>query len=73
LGLGDYRQEKGKGNFGSFRVISADDQDDEWDDLVANHGRAAQEKALENPAYADSDTEDLMNFFEEEVMRREAA
>ena len=73
VGLGDYRQEKGKGNFGSFRVISADDQDDEWDDLVANHGRAAQEKALENPAYADSDTEDLMNFFEEEVMRREAA
>jgi hypothetical protein len=73
VGLGDYRQEKGKGNFGSFRVISADDQDDEWDDLVTSHGREAQEKALENPAYADSDTEDLMDFFEEEVLRREAA
>ena len=73
VGLGDYRQEKGKGNFGSFRVMSADDQDDEWDELVQYHGRDAQQKALDNPMCADSDTEDLMSFFNDEVMRREAA
>lgn len=73
IGLGDYRQEKGKGNFGSFRVISADDQDDEWDELVKHHGRKAQEKALKLPVCADSDTEDLMDFFNSEVERREAA
>ena len=73
IGLGDYRQEKGKGNFGSFRVIPADDQDAEWDDLVAHHGRDAQQRALDNPMCADTDTEDLMQFFNDEVMRREAA
>lgn len=70
IGIGDYRQEKGKGAYGSFRVIHADQQDDEWDDLIANHGRAAQVNAIENPEYADRDTEDLMSFYSEEVLRR---
>ena len=73
IGVGDYRQEKGKGNFGSFRVIPTDDQDNEWDDLVKFHGREAQTKALENPECADADTLDLMQFFNNEVQRREAA
>ena len=73
IGLGDYRQEKGKGNFGSFRVISADDQDAEWEDLITHHGRDAQQRALDNPMCADADTEDLMQHFNDEVMRREAA
>lgn len=72
VGVGDFRQEKGKGAFGSFRVIGPNDQDDEWDDLVANHGRAVQSAALESPEYADKDTEDLMTHFFEEVQRRAA-
>lgn len=72
VGVGDFRQEKGKGAFGSFRVLAEGEQDDEWDDLVANHGRAAQEAALDNPEYADKDTIDLMEFFEEEKARRAA-
>jgi len=72
IGVGDYRQEKGKGAFGSFRVIGDGTQDDEWDDLVANHGRAAQEKALVDPEFADKDTADLMEFWQSEVSRRAA-
>lgn len=72
VGVGDFRQEKGKGAFGSFRVLGEGDDDEEWNDLVANHGRDAQESALLNPEYADADTADLMAFYEGEVARRAA-
>lgn len=72
VGVGDYRQEKGKGAFGSFRVIGPGEDDPEWADLVANHGRAAQSGALLNPDYADRDTIDLMEFYTAEVGRRAA-
>ena len=72
VGIGDYRQEKGKGAFGSFRVLGEGDDDAEWDDLVANHGRKAQTAALADPEYADADTRDLMEFYRNEVLRRAA-
>lgn len=72
IGVGDFRQEKGKGGFGSFRVIGEGEDDAEWNDLVSKHGRAAQTAALENPEYADRDTEDLMDFYTGEVRRRAA-
>lgn len=72
VGVGDYRQEKGKGAFGSFRVLGEGDDDPEWNDLVARHSRAAQAKALAEPKYADRDTEDLMALFAAEVKRRAA-
>lgn len=72
VGVGDFRQEKGKGAFGSFRVIGEGEDDTEWKDLVENHGRAAQEAALADPEYADKDTADLMEFFFEETKRRAA-
>lgn len=70
VGIGDFRQEKGKGSFGSFRVLSTEDDDAEWEDLVQNHGRKAQEAALAYPEYYDRDTEDLMAFYTDEVERR---
>ena len=72
IGIGDYRQEKGKGAFGSFRVLGEGEADAEWDSLVADHGREAQLAALESPQFADADTADLMGFFEGEVRRRAA-
>lgn len=72
IGIGDYRQEKGKGAFGSFRVITPDTEDAEWDDLVAHHGREAQEAALRNPEPADRDTADLLEYYLSEVKRRAA-
>lgn len=72
VGVGDFRQEKGKGAFGSFRVLGEGEKDAEWDDLVKNHGRRAQEAAIKSPQYADRDTEDLMEFYDQEVQRRAA-
>lgn len=72
VGVGDYRQEKGKGAYGCFRVIGSSDSDPEWDDLVANHGRPAQEVALAEPEYANDETAELMEFFHGEVRRRAA-
>lgn len=72
IGIGDFRQQKGKGSFGCFRVLGDGEQDDEWDDLVANHGRDAQLAALESPEYANEETRELMEFYESEVRRRAA-
>lgn len=72
VGLGDFRQEKGKGAFGSFRVITPETKDDEWDDLIANHGREAQLAAIDNPEFADEDTAELMEYFYGEEKRRAA-
>ena len=72
VGLGDFRQEKGKGAYGSFRVITTDEKDDEWDDLIKNHGRKAQEAALADPQFANAETAELMEFFFGEVRRRAA-
>lgn len=72
IGVGDFRQEKGKGGFGAFRVIAEGQEDAEWDDLVRNHGRMKQLAAIENPEYANAETEELMEFFFSEVKRRAA-
>lgn len=72
VGVGDFRQEKGKGGFGSFRVLGEGEKDAEWDELIAKHGREAQEAALANPIPADRDTEDLMEFYLGEKKRRAA-
>jgi len=70
VGVGDFRQEKGKGGFGAFRVIGENEDDAEWDDLVANHGRESQMAALENPEFANPETAELMEFFDETVKAR---
>lgn len=70
IGVGDFRQEKGKGSFGTFRVIGEGHDDREWNDLVKNHCRKAQLAALKLPEYADKDTAELMQFFKEETARR---
>lgn len=72
VGVGDFRQEKGKGSFGAFRVIGDSEKDPEWDDLVKHHGRKAQEAALREPEYADAQTAELMEFFDDEKKRRAA-
>lgn len=71
VGIGDFRQEKGKGSFGTFRVIGTEDQDDEWDEIVVE-GRAAQEAAIAAPEWADAETADLMALYAEELERRAA-
>ncbi|WP_019998856.1 hypothetical protein [Aureimonas ureilytica] len=72
IGVGDFRQEKGKGGYGLFRVLGEGEDDEEWDELVLEHGRAAQEAALSDPEYAGGDTADLMAHYLSEVKRRAA-
>jgi hypothetical protein len=68
VGIGDYRQEKGKGNHGQFLVCSEDDE--RLLEIMATGGMAAQDKALETPVCFDQDTEDLYTWFVEELPKR---
>lgn len=67
-GIGDWRQQKGSGSFGSFRLASADDP--EFLRIVEGGGRAAQQQAMDNPEPYDQETSDLMNWFGVEMRRR---
>ena len=73
VGIGDFRQEKGRGSFGTFQVLTEDSMGSfqaEWDELMLE-GRDVQQEALDNPEYADDQTAELMAFMEEERMRRD--
>lgn len=73
VGLGDFRQERGRGAFGCFDVLGEDlgDRQAEWDELMAE-GREVQSLALDEAIPADEDTEDLLGFLSEERERRAA-
>jgi len=67
-GVGDWRQEKGSGNYGSFKLVSEDDPD--FVRITTEQGRAAQSEAMENPEAFDIETEDLLSWYDVEIKRR---
>lgn len=67
-GIGDWRPEKGSGNYGQFELVSEDDP--RFLHIVQHGGRAAQIAAMENPEPYDQDTQELLEWFEEEARRR---
>lgn len=67
-GMGDWRPEKGKGNYGQFEVVNADDP--EYLAIVAEGGRAAQEAAMADPEPYDDESAELLGWFTSEVTRR---
>jgi hypothetical protein len=67
IGIGDFRQEKGKGSYGLFRLASADDPD--FIRITSEQGRAVQEAALAEPQPHDADTEELLDWFNNELTR----
>lgn len=67
-GIGDWRQEKGAGAFGAFRIVNPDDA--EFQRIVKFGGRAAQEAALDHPRAFDSETEELLSWYITETDRR---
>ncbi len=69
VGVGDYRQEKGKGSYGAFRVYS-EDQDEVWEKIVSEGGRKQQLAAIDDPRPADKETESLLEFWKAEKARR---
>lgn len=68
VGVGDFRPEKGAGNYGQFEVVGADD--DRLNELMRTGGRAQQIEAMANPEAYDEDTEELLSWFDVEVRRR---
>ena len=66
-GVGDWRVEKGSGNYGRFRLAS---EDDPALLKILNEGRAAQDAALENPEVYNEETGELLSWFDVESRRR---
>ena len=73
IGLGDFRQEKGRGSFGTFSIAGEElgEYQELWDELM-QEGREVQELARDNPECADQETAELMQFLQEERLRRAA-
>lgn len=70
-GLGDFRQEKGKGSYGTFRLVSTDEDEALWEELQSE-GRDVQQAALDEPEAYDEETRELWAMLRQERMRRAA-
>lgn len=68
-GVGDFRQEKGRGSFGTFTPVQ--DDDTAFAD-IQKQDRAAQQAALNHPRFADDATAELMELVSEARIRRAA-
>lgn len=66
IGIGDFRQEKGKGNHGQFDVVMESD----CREIIANGGMKQQDEAIKSPTCFDAETEELLAWFGEEVKSR---
>jgi hypothetical protein len=66
-GLGDWRPEKG-GDNGQFEVVNRNDP--RFEQIASEGGRVVQERALAEPEPYDTETEDLLDWYESEYLRR---
>lgn len=73
VGIGDFRQEKGRGSFGTFSVAGDDigELQGYWDEVTAE-ARDVQQAALDEPEFYDDETAELMEMLEDERARRVA-
>lgn len=67
-GVGEWRPEKGSGNFGQFRI--ARDADAELIASLRTEGRAAQQAAMANPEAYDDEAAELLAWYDTEIKRR---
>lgn len=67
VGVGDYRQEKGKGSYGLFEMV---DDDDPRFLALQPDARAIQDRALTDPACYDTDSAELLEWYTGEIRRR---
>jgi hypothetical protein len=66
VGVGDFRQEKGKGSFGQFDVST----EAQCKSIIKSGGMKAQDAAIKNPACFNAKTEELLGWFFAEVDRK---
>jgi hypothetical protein len=69
IGVGDWRPEKGAGNYGQFSIVDKDDAS--FLDILSTGGRDAQKAALDAPTCYDDETADLLSWFDTELQRRQ--
>lgn len=67
-GVGDWRQEKGSGSYGSFELVAPNHPD--FKRIVATQGRKAQQAALDNPVAYNDETSEMLAWFDVEIKRR---
>jgi hypothetical protein len=67
-GVGDFRVEKGAGNYGRFKTADPDDKLVQM--LMENGGRKAQLAAFEEPEFYDEDSRELFEWYGQELKRR---
>lgn len=67
-GVGDWRPEKGKGDYGQFRI--ANDGDPELKAIMAEGGRQAQIEAMNMPEPYDLESQELLSWYDEEATKR---
>lgn len=68
MGVGDWRQQKGSGNYGQFNIVP--ENDPKYRKIMKQGGMQDQDIALENPDYYDQETRELFEWFVEEVTKR---
>jgi hypothetical protein len=68
IGIGDDRHEKG-GSHGMFELVSEDNERFQY--LIKHASRVAQNEALAKPTCFDAETEELLSWFDLELVRRE--
>lgn len=67
-GVGDWRQEKGSGSYGSFKLVGTDDPD--FVRITSTMGYDAQLKALEEPEAYNDETDEMLAWYDVELKRR---
>jgi hypothetical protein len=68
VGIGDWRPEKGKGAMGQFRLCAEDDP--EFVRIKESSGRKPQQEAVDNPECYDEESQELLDWWHEEVAKR---
>lgn len=68
VGVGDWRNEKGKGTYGQFEVVNHNDP--RFASILATGGREAQKACMDEPAYADEETREMLEWWENATKQR---
>jgi hypothetical protein len=67
-GIGDWRQQRGSGNYGSFKVV--DTSDSEYLEIINATTYAGQAEAMQRAEPYDKQTEKMLGWFSVESKRR---
>ena len=67
-GIGDWRIQKGSGNYGAFSLVG--DDDEAFQRIISEGGREAQLAAIDAPISYNADTDRLLAWFGAEAKRR---